>query len=595
MPRKLTQKEVLERFKKVHEDKYDYSLVEYGNNRTDIIIICHKHGKFLQKPEKHILGRGCSECGIIRSKENNKFSQKEVLDRFKKVHGDEYDYSLVEYEGANNKIKIRCFLHGSFQQIPYEHWSGQGCPQCGILKRSNSRRKTTEQFIEGAKLVHENFYDYSESIYNGNKNKIKIICPSHGIFEQTPNSHLKGSRCIECAKISYRLKRGKKENEFIFESEKIHGEIYNYQNVVYLNINAKVKIGCNIHGEFKQLPVSHLKGHGCKKCGNKLVTDKTRKTQEEFIRQASSIHDNYYKYDNIEYKSDNIKIKITCPIHGNFEQVPSNHLQGSGCKKCGIKLSGVKQRLSLNQFLESAKNIHGNVYDYSKINFETSKDKIIIICKVHGEFEQEAGSHLQGKGCIECGFVKTGNKLTKSHEEFLQDALKVHKNRYDYSKAKYVKDSDKVIIICKVHGEFEQGAGSHTQGSGCQKCYNKNEGRLAVILNEIGVVHRQYKIENKRYDFYLPDYNILIERDGEQHYRGTDFGGTDKNENLIFQQNNDQYKTNLAKSKDHKICRIPYWLREEDERKEIQNILKGQPTYPDVPDLEQAKTKPLPK
>jgi len=242
-----------------------------------------------------------------------------------------------------------------------------------------------------------------------------------------------------------------------------------------------------------------------------------------------------------------------------------------------------------------AKNIHGNVYDYSKINFETSKNKIIIICKVHGEFEQEAGSHLQGKGCIECGFVKTSNKLTKSHEEFLQDALKVHKNRYDYSKAKYVKDSDKLIIICKVHGEFEQGAGSHTQGSGCQKCYNKNEGRLAVILNEIGVVHRQYKIENKRYDFYLPGFDILIERDGEQHYRGTDFGGTDKNENLIFQQNNDQYKTNLAKSKGHKISRIPYWLSEEDERKEIQNILNGKPTYPDVPDLEQTKTKPLPR
>jgi len=523
-----------------------------------------------------------------------KLTKKEVLDRFKKVHGDKYDYSRVEYEGANNKVNIRCFLHSSFQQIPYEHWSGQGCPQCGILKRSNSRRKTTEQFIEDAKLVHENFYDYSESVYNGNKNKIKIICPSHGIFEQSPDSHLKGSRCAECAKISYRLKRGKKENDFIFESEKIHGEIYNYQNVVYQNINTKVKIGCNIHGEFEQLPVNHLKGHGCKKCGNKLVTDKTRKTQEEFIRQASSIHDNYYKYDSIEYKSDNIKIKITCPIHGNFEQVPSNHLQGSGCKKCGIKLRGVKQRLSLNQFLESAKIIHGNVYDYSKVKFETSKDKIKIICKVHGEFEQEAGSHSLGKGCIECGFVKTGNKLTKSHEEFLQDALRVHKNKYDYSKAKYVKDSEVVIIICKVHGDFEQSAGGHTQGSGCPKCYNKSEGRLAVILNGIGIVHRQYKIENKRYDFYLPDFNILIERDGEQHYRGIDFGGTDKNENLIFQQNNDQYKTTLAESCGFILCRIPYWLNEEDEKNEIQNILNGQPTYPDVPDLEHEKSKPLP-
>ena len=523
-----------------------------------------------------------------------KLTKKEVIERFKKVHGDKYDYSLVEYEGANNKIKIRCFLHGSFQQIPFEHWSGQGCPQCGILKRRNSRRKTTEEFIVEANLVQDDFYDYSKSIYKGNKNKIIIICHSHGMFEQSPDSHLKGARCPECAKISYRLKRGKKANDFICESENIHGSIYNYQNVNYLNVNTKVKIGCNIHGEFEQLPANHLKGHGCKKCGNDLVTDQTRKNQKEFIKQASSIHDNYYQYEHTEYKSDKIKIKITCPIHGDFVQVPSNHLQGQGCKICRIKSRGEKQRLSLNQFLESAKNIHGNGYDYSKVKFETSKDKIIIICKVHGEFEQEAGSHLQGKGCIECGFVKTGSKLTKSHEEFLQDALKVHKNRYDYSKTKYVKDSKKVIIVCKKHGDFEQSAGGHTQGSGCPKCYNKNEGRLAIILNEILVVHREYKIENKRYDFYLPDFDIIIERDGEQHYRGTDFGGTDKNENLIFQQNNDLHKTNMAKSNGHKICRIPYWLSEEDERKEIQNILDGNPTYPDVPDLEQAKTKPLP-
>jgi len=248
----------------------------------------------------------------------------------------------------------------------------------------------------------------------------------------------------------------------------------------------------------------------------------------------------------------------------------------------------------LEKFLEVAKNIHGDSYDYSKLKFKTTKDKIKIICKVHGEFKQEVGSHLSGKGCIECGFVKTGKNLTKSHEEFLQDALRVHKNRYDYSKTKYVKDLEKVKIICLLHGEFEQSAGTHIQGSGCPRCFNKNEGRLAIILNEILVVHREYKIENKRYDFYLPDFDIIIERDGEQHYRGTDFGGTDKDENLIFQQNNDQYKTNLAKSNGHKICRIPYWLSEEDERKEIQNILDGKPTYPDVPDLEQAKTKPLP-
>ena len=109
-------------------------------------------------------------------------------------------------------------------------------------------------------------------------------------------------------------------------------------------------------------------------------------------------------------------------------------------------------------------------------------------------------------------------------------------------------------------------------------------------MNEIGVVHRNYRINNRYFDFYLPEYDLIIERDGEQHYYKFIKNWSSIEEN----HQNDIEKTNLAKSKGHKIRRIPFWLSEEDERKEIQNILKGQPTYPDVPDLEQAKTKPLP-
>ena len=181
-----------------------------------------------------------------------------------------------------------------------------------------SRKLPQIEVLERFKKVHGDKYDYSLVEYNGTNSKVEIICPSHGSFEQTPNSHFIGSECGECSKISYRLKRGKKEKEFISEAEIIHGEIYNYQNIDYQNINTKVKIGCNIHGEFEQLPANHLKGHGCKKCGNDLVTDQTRKTQKEFIKQASSIHDNYYQYENTEYKSDKIKIKYNMPDTWRF-------------------------------------------------------------------------------------------------------------------------------------------------------------------------------------------------------------------------------------------------------------------------------------
>ena len=110
----------------------------------------------------------------------------------------------------------------------------------------------------------------------------------------------------------------------------------------------------------------------------------------------------------------------------------------------------------------------------------------------------------------------------------------------------------------------------------------------------MAVVHRNHRINNRYFDFYLPEYNLIIERDGEQHYFEPFMIVGSRMKTIEQNHQNDIEKTKLAKSKGHKICRIPYWLSEEDEKKEIQNILNGQPTYPDVPDLEQAKSKPLP-
>ena len=113
-------------------------------------------------------------------------------------------------------------------------------------------------------------------------------------------------------------------------------------------------------------------------------------------------------------------------------------------------------------------------------------------------------------------------------------------------------------------------------------------------MNDLVIVHRQYALENKRYDFYLPEYDLIIERDGEQHYRGIVWDGGDKKKAIQFQHENDKYKTELAKTHGLNLCRIPYWLDTKEEKIEIMNILDGNPTYPDIPDLEQEKTKPKP-
>ena len=140
-----------------------------------------------------------------------KLTQKEVLDRFKKVHGNEYDYSLVEYVEAHTNVSIICNKdrHGVFTQRPSKHFSGQGCPDCGIIKRVNSTRKNTEQFIEESKLVHEDEYDYSLVRYVDDSTKVKIICKKdgHGVFTQTPSNHLRGQGCQKCGFIKISISK----------------------------------------------------------------------------------------------------------------------------------------------------------------------------------------------------------------------------------------------------------------------------------------------------------------------------------------------------------------------------------------------------
>ena len=599
MSRILTQKEVLDRFKKVHGDEYDYSLVEYVEAHTNVKIICTKdgHGIFDRRPNDHYRGRGCPKCGVKKRSEKRKISQKEVLERFKKVHGDEYDYSHVEYVGDKLKVKIICikYGHGIFEQRPDNHSQGQGCPKCGLMKGTS--KLTKKDVLEKFKKVHGDTYDYSLVEYDRASTKVKIICrkDGHGVFEQTPSSHLNGRGCKDCGYIKRGNSLRKTIEEFLDKAKLVHVEKYDYSLIEYVDSRTKVKIICKEdgHGIFEQNPTSHLQGIGCPKCGIVSTTEKLNLGIDEFVQKSNLVHNNFYGYEKVEYVNSTTYVIIKCPVHGEFTQIPASHLSGTGCPQCGNIKQGDVLRKTKAKFIEEAELVHGDEYDYSLVEYVDTHTNISIICKKdgHGKFNQAPNGHLHGSGCPKCAHIKTTTKLTKSTDDFVKQAKEVHPYKnYGYEKVVYVNAFTKVVIVCPLHGTFSQAPDKHLQGTGCPKCINKSEGRLAIILNEIGVVHRNHRINNRYFDFYLPKYNLIIERDGEQHYYEPveNWGSIEQN------HQNDIEKTNLAKSKGHKICRIPYWLSEEDERKEIQNILNSQPTYPDVPDLEQAKTKPLP-
>jgi hypothetical protein len=321
-----------------------------------------------------------------------KLTTEEFVQKAKEVHGDKYDYSKVEYKNTREKVCIICKEagHGEFYQTPNDHLSGSGCLKC-----SGKAKLTTEEFIKKAKEVHRDKYNYSKAVYENISTKVCIICKEsgHGEFYQTPNSHLQGVGCPKCGESVRANSRTYTKNFFEKKAREIHGDEYNYSKVDYKSSRDKICIICSTHGEFYQSPSSHLQGKGCPMCGG------TKKlTTENFIRRSRLIHGDLYDYSKVDYKNSATKVCIICPEHGEFYQIPNNHLQGVGCSKCN---GGIK--LDKGEFINKAKKVHGDQYDYSKVDYKNSKTPVEIFCKIHGYFCQIPAAHLQGRGCPTCG------------------------------------------------------------------------------------------------------------------------------------------------------------------------------------------------
>ena len=252
-------------------------------------------------------------------------------------------------------------------------------------------------------------------------------------------------------------------------------------------------------------------------------------TNEVFIERAINVHGDKYDYSKIQYVNSSTKLIFICKEHGEFLQRPDMHLNGSGCKKCGLKNMVEKQSLTNKIFIERAINVHGDKYDYSKTEYVNSEEKLLIICKDHGEFFQIPHNHLNGKGCPKCANESTKNKLCSSNEEFIERSIKLHNNdNYSYHKVEYINSTIPVCIHCMVndtdgnsHGDFFQTPGNHLQGQGCPKCTNKStsngEKELIKYLSnfvEVEAHNRNILKDNKELDIYIPSLKIAIEYNG---------------------------------------------------------------------------------
>lgn len=216
----------------------------------------------------------------------------------------------------------------------------------------------------------------------------------------------------------------------------------------------------------------------------------------------------------------------------------------------------MSKKLTKEEFVKKAKNVHGDKYDYSKVEYVNVNTKICIICPIHGEFWQIPSNHFQGKGCPKCGCGIISEKLSNNTEKFIENARKIHGDKYDYSKVEYKKYDEKVCIVCPKHGEFWQIPSYHLTNCGCPVCKDsKLEKEVREYLNDNKIVFESFKkfdwLGKQHLDFYLPKYNIAIECQGEQHFEVVKhFGGEDKYE---IQQKRDFLKNKLCKENGIKL------------------------------------------
>lgn len=303
-----------------------------------------------------------------------------------------------------------------------------------------------------------------------------------------------------------------------------------------------------------------------------FIIMKKRLTKEDFVSKAHAIHGECYDYSKVVYVNNRTHVDIICLKHGVFSKTPLLHLLGQGCRVCSGKLH------TTETFIERARSVHGDKFDYSLVNYVIGRAKVKIICSIHGEFEQVAEQHIHDKnGCPTCA------GRINDDEQFIEKAKQIHGETYSYKLVEYINNRTKIKIICNKHGIFEQIPDSHiNKGSGCPDCKKSiGENLIKKFLTEKGIKFISQKtFQNCKnpntgrllpFDFYIPAWNVCIEYDGLQHYESVElYGGKEYLQETQFK---DKLRNNYCVLHHIELIRIKYETNLTRLTKKIKSIL----------------------
>lgn len=450
-----------------------------------------------------------------------------------------------------------------------------------------AKKITFEEFEKRANEKHGGKYIYHKETFNGTKHNTTITCPIHGDFPQTPKRHMNGQGCPECGKEKARTYHKHNYKPFLEEAYKRFGNDFSFPLIEsqYVNNKTYITVRCNKCGyEFSRRPNDLFsdKFNGCKNCKHIETIKKREKTKilKEKIKDniKKDIKNNFFeslykKFGNTitpfsdEFVNMTTEMHFKCNKCGHiFSKTPFLFIRSNGCQKCKCS----SQKLTTEEFIQRAKKIHGDKYDYSESEYKSTDEDVIVICHEKDEFGEEHGrfkvtphAHI---GSMHSGCPKCSGKFRKDTDYFIRQAKRIHGDKYIYAKTQYVKALEDVIITCPIHGDFQLTPNEHLNGRGCPLCKESHlEKEIRLFLDENGIKYipqarfdwlRTNDTRKKMsLDYLIKDKNIAIECQGIQHFNAKRFWPTErsKEQAVLRVQERDKLKKQLCEEHGIKV------------------------------------------
>lgn len=476
--------------------------------------------------------------------------------RARVIHGEKYGYERAIYQGSVKPITITCQKHGDFYLRSSKHLEGVGCKECNV----EHQRNRPEDFLLKARKAHGDYYDYSLVSYTGLHHPITIVCPVHGKFTQKPVKHIAGQGCKRCKGFEVW-----NSEEFLEKAEKIHGDKYSYVDSDYLKTNIKIKIYCkSCHNQFEQTPNSHLSGSGCPFCGGSK-----KWSDDEFRSLLADAHDGEIvavdPYVNMDAK---LLVRHICGREWKTTPAKLIHRR-QGCPECALD----SKRMTDAEFRERLSELH-NSEIVALGKYIQSKQRIKVKHLVCGREWWTESRIVLRNGCRKCAY----DALKTTPDEFERRLVEIHKGEIvTLEPYRTVRERILVRHICGHEWRVIPGD-LIRRATGCPICASSKGNKLiAEVLAANGIEFEvEVRFESCKhkialpFDFYIPKHEMLIEYDGEQHFKSIDFWGGEVG--LRERQTRDLIKDKWAHDNSKRLYRIRY---DEDVIRRLEVILSS--------------------